>query len=81
MDKNGDTLSEAILRWLEDNPSWWSRSEIATGLGRKKTSQFIRALHDLVTRDLVAKCQATEHGRSLFLYTLNANPSDFELPF
>jgi len=81
MAEDRDTIAEAILRWLESNSSWWARSEIAIGVGRGKTSQFVRALESLVASGMVAKSQAVEHGRNLFIYSLNVNPSDYELPF
>lgn len=80
LDKNGDTISEAILRWLEANPSWWSRSEIALGVGRSKTSQLVRCLENLFMTGQIFKTSAREGGRDLFLYTIVAQPQD-ELPF
>jgi hypothetical protein len=81
MPEDKDTISEAILRWLENNPSWWTRLEIAIGVGRSKTSQFTRALEALVVANFVAKTQGHEGGRDLWLYSLNVHPSDPDLPF
>lgn len=80
MDQNGDTISEAILRWLETNPSWWTRSEIALGIGRSKTSQLIRCLEELFMAGQIYKSTAREHGRDCFIYTSTPQTLD-ELPF
>lgn len=79
-DHNGDTISEAILRWLEANPSWWSRAEIALGVGRSKTSQLIRCLEALHKEGHLYKTTAREDGRDLYLYTTVHQYTE-ELPF
>lgn len=82
LDSNGDTIAEAILRWLEANPSlWYTRSEIAHRVGRSKTSQLVRVIENLVRSEYIMKQSAREHGREVFIYSLNVNPSDSDLPF
>jgi hypothetical protein len=68
MDESKDTIPEAILRWLEEHPAWFTRSEIALGIGRSKTSHFIRSIEVLVKEGHLERCTAREKGRDLFLY-------------
>lgn len=81
MPEDKDTISEAILRFLENSPSWWSRSEIALAIGRSKTSQLVRALEALTAAGYIMRSDSREHGRNLFVYKMPQTQADRELPF